>query len=218
MPRLDCRGSLVRRRDLARWPRAFAAEWAGLHFMIGAFLAGAVTEADWFAEKQHEQMRGSVLLFLMPVYFPCHGPAHRLGHRRCRRFSSSPRAAAGGRGPRQVAGSLVCRPYPSLAGRRGVIDRLDSPDQGLDHDRLHRRPARQANHSAGNIHGAADDGDREHDADRADVPPKLGEMGHFIDVYRRPLRMLMIDFPIKVKWMRRRAPIHRLATRVNAKC
>ena len=48
---------------------ACAAEWAGLHFMIGAFLAGAATDAGWFPEKQMDQFRQSILLFLMPVYF-----------------------------------------------------------------------------------------------------------------------------------------------------
>ncbi len=48
---------------------ACAAEWLGLHFMIGAFLAGAVTDADWFDERRAIEMRHSALLLLMPVYF-----------------------------------------------------------------------------------------------------------------------------------------------------
>ncbi len=48
---------------------ACAAEWACLHFMVGAFLAGAVTDSAWFHERQMDQFRQSVLLFLMPVYF-----------------------------------------------------------------------------------------------------------------------------------------------------
>lgn len=48
---------------------ACAAEWLGLHFMIGAFLAGAVTDADWFDERRTTEMRYCVLLLLMPVYF-----------------------------------------------------------------------------------------------------------------------------------------------------
>jgi len=48
---------------------ACAAEWLGLHFMIGAFLAGAVTDAGWFDEQRTTDMRYSVLLLLMPVYF-----------------------------------------------------------------------------------------------------------------------------------------------------
>ena len=31
---------------------AFGADWAGLHFMVGAFLAGAVIEADWFDQER----------------------------------------------------------------------------------------------------------------------------------------------------------------------
>jgi len=48
---------------------AFAAEWFGLHFMIGAFLAGAVTDAEWFEERRRTEIRFGVLLLLMPVYF-----------------------------------------------------------------------------------------------------------------------------------------------------
>jgi Kef-type K+ transport system membrane component KefB len=48
---------------------AFAADWAGLHFMVGAFLAGAVMEADWFDQKRMDFMRQNMLLAIMPVYF-----------------------------------------------------------------------------------------------------------------------------------------------------
>ncbi len=47
----------------------FAADWAGLHFMVGAFLAGAVTDSDWFDQKQMDFMRHHVLLVVMPVFF-----------------------------------------------------------------------------------------------------------------------------------------------------
>ena len=48
---------------------ACAAEWLGLHFMIGAFLAGAVTDAKWLDENRTNELRYGVLLLLMPVYF-----------------------------------------------------------------------------------------------------------------------------------------------------
>ena len=48
---------------------AFGAEECGLHFMVGAFLAGAVTDAHWFEEAQLDDLRRHVLLLLMPVYF-----------------------------------------------------------------------------------------------------------------------------------------------------
>jgi Kef-type K+ transport system membrane component KefB len=48
---------------------AFAADWAGLHFMVGAFLAGAVMDARWFDQKKMDMMRHHVLLVIMPVYF-----------------------------------------------------------------------------------------------------------------------------------------------------
>ena len=47
----------------------FGADWAGLHFMVGAFLAGAVMEAEWFNQEKMDLMRHHVLLAIMPVYF-----------------------------------------------------------------------------------------------------------------------------------------------------
>jgi len=48
---------------------AFGADWAGLHFMVGAFLAGAVMDAHWFNQEKMDMMRHHVLLVIMPVYF-----------------------------------------------------------------------------------------------------------------------------------------------------
>ena len=48
---------------------AFGADWSGLHFMVGAFLAGAVMDAEWFDRAQMDAMRRHVLLLLMPVFF-----------------------------------------------------------------------------------------------------------------------------------------------------
>lgn len=47
----------------------FAADWAGLHFMVGAFLAGAIMDAHWFSQEKMDMMRHNVLLAIMPVYF-----------------------------------------------------------------------------------------------------------------------------------------------------
>lgn len=47
----------------------FAADWAGLHFMVGAFLAGAVLDAHWFGEARMDRFRGTILLAVMPVFF-----------------------------------------------------------------------------------------------------------------------------------------------------
>jgi Kef-type K+ transport system membrane component KefB len=46
-----------------------AADWSGLHFMVGAFLAGVVTEGEWFDQKSLDSMRHHVLLVIMPVFF-----------------------------------------------------------------------------------------------------------------------------------------------------
>jgi len=48
---------------------AFSAEWAGLHFMVGAFMAGAVIDLRWFDEKKMDLLRHYVLLMMMPVFF-----------------------------------------------------------------------------------------------------------------------------------------------------
>jgi Kef-type K+ transport system membrane component KefB len=48
---------------------AFAADWAGLHYMVGAFLAGAVTDGKWFDQKKMDMLRHHVLLVFMPVFF-----------------------------------------------------------------------------------------------------------------------------------------------------
>jgi len=68
---------MVRLPEADRWHVAliwlalcgFTADWAGLHYMVGAFLAGAVLEAAWFDQARLDQLRHHVLLVLMPVFF-----------------------------------------------------------------------------------------------------------------------------------------------------
>jgi Kef-type K+ transport system membrane component KefB len=48
---------------------AFGADWSGLHFMVGAFLSGAVMDNDWFDMKQMDALRHNILLTIMPVFF-----------------------------------------------------------------------------------------------------------------------------------------------------
>jgi Kef-type K+ transport system membrane component KefB len=47
----------------------WAADWSGLHFMVGAFLSGAVVDADWFDRAEMDRFRHYVLLAFMPVFF-----------------------------------------------------------------------------------------------------------------------------------------------------
>lgn len=47
----------------------FIADWAGLHFMVGAFLAGVVVDAEWFNQEDMDKLRHFVLLIIMPVFF-----------------------------------------------------------------------------------------------------------------------------------------------------
>jgi Kef-type K+ transport system membrane component KefB len=48
---------------------SFGADWAGLHFMVGAFLAGVVMDAEWFGQEELDALFKHVLLVLMPVFF-----------------------------------------------------------------------------------------------------------------------------------------------------
>ncbi|MEG3146473.1 cation:proton antiporter [Sphingomonas sp. RT2P30] len=47
----------------------FAADWSGLHFMVGAFVAGAVLDKKWFDEARMDAFRDHILLAIMPVFF-----------------------------------------------------------------------------------------------------------------------------------------------------
>ena len=48
---------------------ALSADVAGLHFMVGAFLAGVVIDADAIDQAQRDALRNNVLLLMMPVFF-----------------------------------------------------------------------------------------------------------------------------------------------------
>jgi Kef-type K+ transport system membrane component KefB len=48
---------------------SLGADWCGLHYMVGAFLAGAVLEREWFPLPQLDALRANVLLVMMPVFF-----------------------------------------------------------------------------------------------------------------------------------------------------
>lgn len=47
----------------------FAGDWSGLHFMVGAFLSGAVLDAKWFGHEPMDRFRNIVLMTVMPVFF-----------------------------------------------------------------------------------------------------------------------------------------------------
>jgi Kef-type K+ transport system membrane component KefB len=47
----------------------FSADWAGLHFMVGAFLSGMIIDSHWFNQQQMDTLRHHVLLTIMPVFF-----------------------------------------------------------------------------------------------------------------------------------------------------
>lgn len=74
---LACRALMARLPERDRWfvgliwlaLVSLAADWAGLHFMVGAFLAGAVLDAGWFDQARMDLLREHLLLTLMPVFF-----------------------------------------------------------------------------------------------------------------------------------------------------
>jgi len=47
----------------------FGADWSGLHFMVGAFLAGVTLDSAWFDRERMDMLRHNVLLVMMPVFF-----------------------------------------------------------------------------------------------------------------------------------------------------
>ena len=48
---------------------SLGADWSGLHFMVGAFVAGAIMDSDWFNQDHMDLLRHHVLLVMMPVFF-----------------------------------------------------------------------------------------------------------------------------------------------------
>jgi Kef-type K+ transport system membrane component KefB len=78
---------LIARRRQDAWPLAIiwlvfsavAADWAGLHFIVGAFLAGVVLDSDWLGGARVREMRLLSLAVLMPVYFLSTGLRTRWG-------------------------------------------------------------------------------------------------------------------------------------------
>lgn len=68
---------IVKMDDTDRWYVGFIwqgscalfADWAGLHYMVGAFLAGVVLDIRWFGEEKVDAFRRHILLAIMPIYF-----------------------------------------------------------------------------------------------------------------------------------------------------
>ena len=68
---------MARLSEADRWPAGLiwlalcglAGDWSGLHYMVGAFLAGVVLDAKWFGLEAMDRFRGVVLLTIMPVFF-----------------------------------------------------------------------------------------------------------------------------------------------------
>ena len=48
---------------------ALVADWCGLHYIVGGFLAGLIINEDWLGEETVVQFRKYVLLLIMPIFF-----------------------------------------------------------------------------------------------------------------------------------------------------
>jgi Kef-type K+ transport system membrane component KefB len=156
---------------------ALGADWAGLHFMVGAFLAGAVMDADWFDQAQMDLLRHHVLLVVMPVFFLSTGLRTRWDVGGVAVFVAAAWLLAAA-----VAGKLLAA---HLAGRilgwaqgEASPHRLAAADQGADHDHLCQHPAGQAGHHQRHLHRAAADGGGQHHADGAHGHAQAQAPGH----------------------------------------
>jgi Kef-type K+ transport system membrane component KefB len=126
---------------------SLGADWCGLHFMIGAFLAGAVLDAHWFDQRRMDLLRDNVLLVLMPVFFLSTGLRTQWGVGGAHGVRGGG-AVPGGRGGRQAARRRPGRPAAGLVARRVAGHRPAAADQGADHDHLFQRAAGQGRSSA----------------------------------------------------------------------
>ena len=82
----------------------FAADWSGLHFMVGAFLAGVVLDGHWFTREKLDQFREFLLLAVMPVFFLSTGLRTNFG-------------VGGGMGATAVIGAALLFLLASVAGK-----------------------------------------------------------------------------------------------------
>ena len=48
---------------------AYASDWAGLHYLVGGFLAGFILSEEWIGKDTLNNLRKYVLLLIMPVFF-----------------------------------------------------------------------------------------------------------------------------------------------------
>ncbi|MEK7779113.1 MAG: cation:proton antiporter [Pseudomonadota bacterium] len=72
-----CRKLMFSIQESDRWYVSFiwlaicglASDWAGLHFIVGAFLAGVVMDSAWFNQEDMDKLRHFVMMTMLPVYF-----------------------------------------------------------------------------------------------------------------------------------------------------
>jgi len=131
------------------------ADWSGLHFMVGAFLSGALLDSKWFNQKQMDALRHHVGVF------PQHGSSHEL-ERRWTGSVSWCRVTAHRCGGWQAARYADRRQDTSMGAGRKYSDRVAAADQGTHHDHFCQYPARQRDHHQRHLHRALADGSSQH--------------------------------------------------------
>lgn len=145
------------------------ADRAGLHYMVGAFLAGAVLDGKWFGHDRMAAFRDMLLLALMPIFFLSTGLRTA--------WDMGGAAVAGGFGRREAAWRASGRADFGLAQGRGGGDWLDAADQGADHDHLCQYLAGQGDHHQRQLYRAVVDGGWQHLADHADCRTQIAAFG-----------------------------------------
>jgi hypothetical protein len=140
---------------------SLGADWCGLHFMIGAFLAGAVLDAHWFDQRRMDLLTRQRAAGADAGVLPVDRPAHAMG-RGWRHGVRGGGAVPGGRGGRQAGRRRPGRPAAGLVARRVAGHRPAAADQGADHDHLFQRAAGQTDHQRRHLHRAAADGGGQH--------------------------------------------------------
>lgn len=48
---------------------SYFSDWAGLHYLVGGFLAGFILKEDWLGHEVLQNLRKYVLILMMPVFF-----------------------------------------------------------------------------------------------------------------------------------------------------
>ena len=119
----------------------FARRLVGSALYRGAFLSGAVLDADLFDQERMDQFRAHVLLAIMPVFFLSTGLRTNWRVGGFVVFGAAALllvASVAGK----LAGVQIAGKNSEMGQRRSLDHRLAAPDQGPDHDHFCQHPPR----------------------------------------------------------------------------